>query len=108
MKFNIKKDNVKSIISVLQGTLLILLSVGCITMLANRVKGEKTIQSEKEAIEKLEKRVSTIEGLIMTQQICILEESLSPKPQAATQNTRYNEERTDVQQPEYRETTPSR
>ncbi len=91
MKFNIKKDDVKSVVSFLQNALLILVSAGCIIILTTRIKGEKVIQSEKETIEKLEKRVSTIEGLIMTQQIRVLDEEFVTPPQP--------------QQPEYRETT---
>lgn len=78
MKFDI---NIKIIGEVLRQVLLLLVSVVCIYLLVSQLKSEKNEKYENTNIEKLEKRVTTIEGLIMTKHLQILEESTtSQKP----------------------------
>ena len=76
MKFDI---NIKIIGEVLRQVLLLLVSVVCIYLLVSQLKSEKKVKSENTNIEKLEKRVTTIEGLIMTKHLQILEESITPQ-----------------------------
>lgn len=75
MKFDI---NVKVIMNIIQRTLLFTVSVICVVLLITKINNEKRIASENVTIEKLEKRISTIEGLIMTQQMQVFEKSLPP------------------------------
>lgn len=75
MKFDI---NVKVIMNIIQQTLLFTVSVICVVLLITKISNEKRIASENVTIEKLEKRISTIEGLIMTQQMQVIEKSLPP------------------------------
>ena len=75
MKFDI---NVKVIMNIIQQTLLFTVSVICVVLLITKINDEKRIASENVTIEKLEKRISTIEGLIMTQQMQVFEKSLPP------------------------------
>lgn len=76
MKFDI---NIKIIGEVLRQVLLLLVSVVCIYLLVSQLKSEKKVKYENTNIEKLEKRVTTIEGLIMTKHLQILEESITPQ-----------------------------
>lgn len=76
MKFDI---NIKNIGEVLRQVLLLLVSVVCIYLLVSQLKSEKKVKYENTNIEKLEKRVTTIEGLIMTKHLQILEESITPQ-----------------------------
>lgn len=76
MKFDI---NIKIIGEVLRQVLLLLVSVVCIYLLVSQLKNEKKVKYENTNIEKLEKRVTTIEGLIMTNHLQILEESITPQ-----------------------------
>lgn len=76
MKFDI---NIKIIGEVLRQVLLLLVSVVCIYLLVSQLKSEKKVKYENTNIEKLEKRVTTIEGLIMTKHLQILEESMTPQ-----------------------------
>ena len=76
MKFDI---NIKIIGEVLRQVLLLLVSVVCIYLLVSQLKSEKKVKYENNNIEKLEKRVTTIEGLIMTKHLQILEESITPQ-----------------------------
>lgn len=76
MKFDI---NIKIIGEVLRQVLLLLVSVVCIYLLVSQLKSEKKVKYENNNIEKLEKRVTTIEGLIMTKHLQILEESMTPQ-----------------------------
>ena len=74
--------NMKTIGDVLRQVLLLLVSVVCIYLLVSQLKNEKKVKAENTNIEKLEKRLTTIEGLIMTQQLQILEDSITPpKPE---------------------------
>ena len=75
MKFDI---NVKVIMNIIQQTLLFIVSIICVVLLITKISNEKRIASENVTIEKLEKRISTIEGLIMTQQMQVIEKSLPP------------------------------
>ena len=75
MKFDI---NVKVIMNIIQRTLLFTVSIICVVLLITKISNEKRIASENVTIEKLEKRISTIEGLIMTQQMQVFEKSLPP------------------------------
>ena len=75
MKFDI---NVKVIMNIIQQTLLFTVSIICVVLLITKISNEKRIASENVTIEKLEKRISTIEGLIMTQQMQVFEKSLPP------------------------------
>jgi hypothetical protein len=75
MKFDI---NVKVIMNIIQQTLLFTVSIICVVLLITKISNEKRIASENVTIEKLEKRISTIEGLIMTQQMQVIEKSLPP------------------------------
>ena len=77
MKFDI---NVKVIMNIIQRTLLFTVSIICVVLLITKISNEKRIASENVTIEKLEKRISTIEGLIMTQQMQVFEKSLPPPP----------------------------
>lgn len=76
MKFDI---NIKIIGEALRQVLLLLVSVVCIYLLVSQLKSEKKVKYENTNIEKLEKRVTTIEGLIMTKHLQILEESITPQ-----------------------------
>ena len=76
MKFDV---NIKIIGEVLRQVLLLLVSVVCIYLLVSQLKSEKKVKYENTNIEKLEKRVTTIEGLIMTKHLQILEESITPQ-----------------------------
>ena len=76
MKFD---SNIKIIGEVLRQVLLLLVSVVCIYLLVSQLKSEKKVKYENTNIEKLEKRVTTIEGLIMTKHLQILEESITPQ-----------------------------
>lgn len=72
--------NMKTVGDVLRQVLLLLVSIVCIYLLVSQLKSEKKVKVENTNIEKLEKRITTIEGLIMTQQLQILENSLTPPP----------------------------
>lgn len=72
--------NMKTIGDVLRQVLLLLVSIVCIYLLVSQLKSEKKVKVENTNIEKLEKRLTTIEGLIMTQQLQILEDSITPPP----------------------------
>lgn len=72
--------NVKTIGDVLRQVLLLLVSIVCIYLLVSQLKSEKKVKVENTNIEKLEKRITTIEGLIMTQQLHILENTMTPPP----------------------------
>ena len=76
MKFDI---NIKIIGEVLRQVLLLLVSVVCIYLLVSQLKSEKQANYENTSIEKLATRVTTIEGLIMTKHLQILEESITPQ-----------------------------
>lgn len=69
--------NMKTIGDVLRQVLLLLVSIVCICLLVSQLKNEKKVKVENTNIEKLEKRITTIEGLIMTQQIQMLENSIT-------------------------------
>ena len=72
--------NMKTVGDILRQVLLLLVSIVCIYLLVSQLKSEKKIKVENTNIEKLEKRITTIEGLIMTQQLQILEDSITPPP----------------------------
>ena len=84
MKFDI---NIKIIGEVLRQVLLLLVSVVCIYLLVSQLKSEKKVKYENTNIEKLEKRVTTIEGLIMTKHLQILEESITPQKPKCEENS---------------------
>ena len=69
--------NVKTIGDIFRQVLLLLVSIVCICLLVSQLKNEKKVKVENTNIEKLEKRITTIEGLIMTQQIQMLENSIT-------------------------------
>lgn len=75
--------NMKIIGDVLRQVLLLLVSIVCIYLLVSQLKSEKKVKAENTNIEKLEKRLITIEGLIMTQQLQMLESPVThpPKPE---------------------------
>ena len=72
--------NVKTIGDIFRQVLLLLVSIVCIYLLVSQLKSEKLVKVENTNIEKLEKRLITIEGLIMTQQLQILESTMTPPP----------------------------
>ena len=75
--------NMKTIGDIFRQVLLLLVSIVCIYLLVSQLKSEKKIKDENTNIEKLEKRLITIEGLIMTQQLQMLESPVThpPKPE---------------------------
>lgn len=75
--------NMKIIGDTLRQVLLLLVSIVCIYLLVSQLKSEKKVKVENTNIEKLEKRLITIEGLIMTQQLQMLESPVThpPKPE---------------------------
>lgn len=78
--------NIKIVGEVLRQVLLLLVSVVCIYLLVSQLKSEKKVKYENTNIEKLEKRVTTIEGLIMTKHLQILEESITPQKPKCEEN----------------------
>ena len=72
--------NIKTIGDALRQVLLLLVSIVCIYLLVSQLKSEKKVKVENTNVEKLEKRITTIEGLIMTQQLQILENTMTPPP----------------------------
>lgn len=73
MKLNI---NNKIFGDILRQVLLFLVSIICIFLLFSQLKYTEKARTEDAIIEKVEKRITTIEGLIMTQQLQILENSI--------------------------------
>ena len=71
--------NMKTVGDVLHQVLLLLVSIVCIYLLVFQLKNEKKVKVDNTNIEKLDKRITTIEGLIMTQQLQILENSIIPQ-----------------------------
>ena len=71
---------------ILRQTLLLLVSIICIFLLFSQLKNSEKSKCENVAIEKIEKRLTTIEGLIMTQQLQILESSLPSHPNSNDHN----------------------
>lgn len=69
--------NMKTVGDILRQVLLLSVSIVCIYLLVSQLKSEKKVKVENTNIEKLEKRITTIEGLIMTQQ---LENTMTPPP----------------------------
>ena len=72
--------NIKTIGDILRQVLLLLVSIVCIYLLVSQLKSEKKVKVENTNIEKLEKRITTIEGLIVTQQLQIFENTMTPPP----------------------------